>query len=97
MTRSLRKPPQNYASQFHQKSRHRLRASLARLKLDPLKGYENGKHRTYDQEIRLIRNDKEYPADALALLVETLDRVEADCRRAVTEAIDRARTGPRLR
>ena len=52
------------------------------------------------QEIRLIRNDKEYPAEALGLLAETLDRIEADCHRAVREAIDRARTSadaPRLR
>ena len=44
------------------------------------------------QEIRLIRNDKVYPAETLGLIVETLDRVEADCHRAVREAIDRART-----
>lgn len=44
------------------------------------------------QEIRLIRNDEVYPADALALLVETLERIEADCHRAFREAIDRART-----
>ena len=44
------------------------------------------------QEIRLIRNDKEYPAEALGLLAETLDRIEADCHRAVREAIANART-----
>ena len=52
------------------------------------------------QEIRLIRNDKEYPAEALGLLAETLDRIETDCRRVIREAIDRARTSadaPELR
>lgn len=44
------------------------------------------------QEIRLIRNDKEYPAEALGLLAETLERIEADCHRAVREAIAMART-----
>jgi len=42
------------------------------------------------QDIRLIRG--EYPADALALLVETLDRIEADCHRAVREAMTEAKT-----
>ena len=42
------------------------------------------------QDIRLIRG--EYPADALALIVETLDRIEADCHRAVRQAIANART-----
>ena len=46
------------------------------------------------QEIRLIRNDEEYPAEALALLVETLERVEADCRKAVREAVAKAKTNP---
>ncbi len=46
------------------------------------------------QETRLIKNDKdkEFPADTLGLLVEALDRIEADCRRAVREAIAMART-----
>lgn len=44
------------------------------------------------QEIRLIRNDREYPADALGLIVETLDRIEADCHRAVRQAIGNTRT-----
>lgn len=44
------------------------------------------------QEIRLIKG--EYPADALALIVETLDRIEADCHRAVREGIAKARTSP---
>lgn len=42
------------------------------------------------QEIRLIKG--EYPADALALIVETLDRIEADCHLAVRQAIANART-----
>ena len=44
------------------------------------------------QEIRLIRDDKVYPAETLGLIVETLDRIEADCHRAVREAMDRSRT-----
>ena len=43
-------------------------------------------------EIRLIKDENEYPADALALIVETLDRIEADCHRAVREAMTEAKT-----
>lgn len=46
------------------------------------------------QEIRLIRNDKVYPAETLGLIIETLDRIEADCHRAVREAIAEAKTSP---
>ncbi len=44
------------------------------------------------QDIRLMRG--EYPADALALIVETLDQIREDCRKAVREAITRAKTNP---
>ena len=42
------------------------------------------------QDIRLIRG--QYPADALALIVETLDRIETDCHRAVRDVIVKAKT-----
>lgn len=44
------------------------------------------------QEIRLIKDENEYPADTLALLIETLDRIEVDCHQAIREAINGART-----
>ena len=42
------------------------------------------------REIRLMR--EEYPADALAFIAETLDQIREDCRKAVREAITKART-----